>query len=53
MPCRCPARFPLFGNLLDAYNVDDRFTLDENYTEDLLEYKRTLNDLTPPEEGEK
>ena len=50
---RRPARFPLFGNLLDAYNVDDRFTLDENYTEDLLEYKRTLNDLTPPEEGEK
>jgi hypothetical protein len=50
---RRPARFPVFGNLLDAYTVDDRFTLDENYSEDLLDYKRNLNDLTPPEEGDK
>lgn len=47
---RRPARFPLFGNLLDAYTVDERLELDSNYNEDLLEYKRSLNDLTPPEE---
>ena len=45
---RRPARFPLFGNLLDAYTVDERLELDSDYNEDLLEYKRSLNDLTPP-----
>ena len=47
---RRPARFTLFGNLLDAYVVDERLELDSNYNEDLLEYKRSLNDLTPPTE---
>jgi hypothetical protein len=46
---RRPARFNLFGNLLDAYVVDERLELDSNFNEDLLEYKRSLNDLTPPE----
>ena len=45
---RRPARFNLFGNLLDAYIVDERLELDSNFNEDLLEYKRSLNDLTPP-----
>lgn len=49
---RRPARFPVFGNLLDAYTIDDRLALKEDYEEDLLEYKRNLNDLTVPENTE-
>lgn len=50
---RRPARFAVFGNLLDAYTVDERLDAEGHYDEDLLEYKRNLNDLTPPtEEGE-
>ena len=49
---RRPARFPVFGNLLDAYTIDDRLALKEDYDEDLLEYKRNLNDLTVPENTE-
>ena len=49
---RRPARFPVFGNLLDAYTIDDRLALKEDYDEDLLEYKRNLNDLTVPETEE-
>ena len=49
---RRPARFPVFGNLLDAYTIDDRLALKEDYDEDLLEYKRNLNDLTIPETEE-
>ena len=49
---RRPARFPVFGNLLDAYIVDDRYELEGDFAEDLLEYKRDLNDLTPPEESD-
>jgi hypothetical protein len=45
---RRPARFALFGNLLDAYVVDDRLHLDKDYSEDILELKRTLNDFTKP-----
>ena len=45
---RRPARFSVFGNLLDAYTIDDRLAIKEDYNEDLLEYKRNLNDLTPP-----
>lgn len=47
---RRPARFPVFGNLLDAYIVDSRYELEGDFSEDLIEYKRKLNDLTPPEE---
>ena len=50
---RRPARFPVFGNLLDAYTIDDRLALKEDYEEDLLEYKRNLNDLTVPETEDK
>ncbi len=50
---RRPARFPVFGNLLDAYIVDNRHELNGDFSEDLLEYKRDLNNLTPPEEDDK
>ena len=43
---RRPARFPIFGNLLDAYMIDDRLETTGDYTEDLIEYKRDLNDLS-------
>ena len=57
---RRPARFPVFGNLLDAYMLDDRLEAEGTYTEDLIEYKRNLNNLEEeleeeeeePEEGE-
>ena len=42
---RRPARFPVFGNLLDAYMLDDRLEAEGIYTEDLIEYKRNLNNL--------
>ena len=43
---RRPARFPVFGNLLDAYALDDRLKVEGVFSEDLLEYKRKLNDLS-------
>lgn len=43
---RRPARFPVFGNLLDAYAIDDRLKVEGVFDEDLLEYKRNLNDLS-------
>lgn len=43
---RRPARFPVFGNLLDAYALDDRLKVEGVFSEDLLEYKRNLNDLS-------
>lgn len=57
---RRPARFPVFGNLLDAYMLDDRLEAEGTYTEDLIEYKRNLNNLEEeldeeeeePKEGE-
>ena len=49
---RRPARFPVFGNLLDAYVVDERYELEGNFGEDLLEYKRTLNDFDQENEGD-
>lgn len=56
---RRPASFPIFGNMLDAYVLDNRFTVDSEYSfdEDLIEYKRNLNNLkvenneTTEEEG--
>ena len=49
---RRPARFPVFGNLLDAYMLDDRLEATGNYTEDLVEYKRNLNNLSEELEDE-
>ena len=48
---RRPARFAVFGNLLDAYVVDERLDIEGDFSEDLVEYKRTLNDLTPPDDS--
>lgn len=45
---RRPARFSAFGNLLDAYTIDDRLAIKDDYEENLIEYKKNLNDLTPP-----
>ena len=49
---RRPARFPVFGNLLDAYMLDDRLEATGDYTEDLVEYKRNLNNLSEELEDE-
>ena len=50
---RRPARFPVFGNLLDAYAVDERLQInDEALEEDLVEYKRTLNEFTVPTDNQ-
>ena len=35
---RRPARFPVFGNLLDAYVVDERYEVEADLSEDLVEY---------------
>lgn len=50
---RRPARFSVFGNLLDAYTIDDRLAIKDDYEENLIEYKKNLNDLTPPTTEEK
>ena len=47
---RRPARFSVFGNLLDAYTIDDRLAIKDDYEENLIEYKKNINDLTPPTE---
>lgn len=47
---RRPARFCVFGNLLDAYVVDERLGVTGDFSEDIIEYKRNLNDLSAPEE---
>ena len=49
---RRPARFAVFGNLLDSYIVDDRLMFDENLNQDIIDYKINLNDLSVPEEEE-
>ena len=38
--------------MIHAYIVDERYELEGDFAEDLVEYKRNLNDLTPPEESE-
>jgi hypothetical protein len=38
----------MFGNLLDAYVVDERLDTNGDYTEDILEYKRNIKDLNDP-----
>lgn len=45
---RRPARHAMFGNLLDAYVVDERLDTEGDYTEDILEYKRNIKDLNDP-----
>ena len=47
---RRPARFAVFGNLLDSYIVDDRLMFEENINQDIVDYKINLNDLSVPEE---
>lgn len=42
---RRPARHPVFGNLLDAYELDERLYIDEQFGGDIIELKKNLNDL--------
>jgi hypothetical protein len=42
---RRPARFPVFGNLLDAYVVDERLDVYVDMSEDIANYKNNLNKL--------
>jgi hypothetical protein len=42
----------MFGNLLDAYVVDERLGVTGDFSEDIVEYKRNLNDLSTPDEEE-
>lgn len=52
---RRPARFPVFGHLLDAYVLDNRLEIEDS-TKDLLDILRNLNSFeeedTEEEEGE-
>lgn len=42
---RRPARFPIFGNLLDAYVVDERLDVYVDASDDFASYTANLNDL--------
>lgn len=42
---RRPARFPVFGNLLDAYVVDERLDIYVDMSEDIANYQANLNKL--------
>jgi hypothetical protein len=42
---RRPARFPIFGNMLDAYMVDERLDIYVDMSEDLKNYQANLNQL--------
>lgn len=42
---RRPARFPVFGNLLDAYVVDERLDVYVDMSEDIANYEANLNQL--------
>lgn len=42
---RRPARFPIFGNILDAYMVDERLDIYVDMSEDLENYQANLNQL--------
>lgn len=42
---RRPARFPVFGNLLDAYVVDDRLDIYVDMSEEINEYQANINQL--------
>ena len=50
---RRPARFPVFGNLLDAYIVDPRLGINDTMATTLFEYKTQINEaIDTEEEGE-
>lgn len=42
---RRPIRMPIFGNLLDAYVVDERLDIYVDMSEDITNYKNNLNQL--------
>lgn len=42
---RRPARFPVFGNLLDAYVVDKRLDIYVDMSDDVANYQANLNQL--------
>jgi hypothetical protein len=42
---RRPASFPVFGNLLDAFVVDDRLDIYVDMSEDMANYQANLNKL--------
>lgn len=42
---RRPARFPVFGNLLDAFVVDERLDVYVDMSEDIANYEANLNQL--------
>lgn len=42
---RRPARFPVFGNMLDAYVVDERLDVYVDMSEDIKNYQANLNQL--------
>lgn len=46
---RRPARFPVFGHLLDAYVIDNRLEV-EDKTDELLDILRNLNNFDADEE---
>lgn len=53
---RRPVRFPVFGNLLDAYVVDERLDVYVDMSEDITNYRNNLNNLyqlSDDEEGDK
>ena len=42
---RRPARFPVFGNILDAYMVDERLDIYVDMSEEINEYTANINQL--------
>lgn len=46
---RRPAYFPVFGNTLDGYTVDERLQLSESMVEDMAEMLINLNDFPEPD----
>jgi hypothetical protein len=49
---RRPASFPVFGNLLDAFVVDDRLDIYVDMSEDMANYQANLNKLYTVDEIE-
>ena len=51
---RRPARFPVFGHLLDAYQIDERLYLDmeDMFGEDYIELKTKINELEEKKKAE-
>lgn len=42
---RRPCRHAVFGNLLDAYELDERLYIEDKFGENLLDLKKNINDL--------